>query len=300
MVGLAGAEAPSRPSGKERREYTAVLITDAQTHIWEPEAPDRPWIPGGRSFAHGDRYTSSELLTEMDRAGVDRAVLVPPSFEGDRNDVCLAAAAAHPARFRVMGRVDLTDPGSRGTLASWKDQPGMLGIRLTFSRGPAMNWLRDGTADWIWPEAEEAGIPLMVFAPFQLAEIDAIAAAHPSLRIALDHLAIRTDLRDEQIDPVLDELVGLAKRENVAVKATCLPGAVSEPYPFPSLHDRIRKVVDAFGPRRVFWGSDLTRLPCSYEEARRLFTEELDFLSSEDLAWVMGRGVSEWIGWSES
>lgn len=276
-----------------------MIITDAQAHIWEPEAPDRPWIPGGRSFAHGDRFGKDQLLAAMDEAGVNRAVLVPPSFEGDRNDVCLAAAAEHPHRFRVMGRISLTAPESRGQLAHWRDEPGMLGIRVTFSRGDAMNWLRDGTADWVWGEAEAAGVPVMVFAPFQLAEISAIAARHPRLRLVLDHLAIRTDLKDAQIDPVIDELVGLATYDNVAVKATCLPSNVTEGYPFSSLHDRIRRVVDAFGPHRVFWGSDLTRLPCSYREVRELFTKELDFLSEEDLEWIMGRGVSKWLGWAD-
>lgn len=277
-----------------------MIITDAQAHVWAPESPDRPWLDIGRSFAHGDEHTVDQLLAEMDVAGVDRAVLVPPSFEGDRNDVCVAAAQAHPDKFAVMGRITLTDPASRGTLAGLRDQSGMLGLRVTFSRGEASNWLHDGTAEWLWGEAEAAGVPLMVFAPGQLTEIDQIAKDHPGLRLTLDHLAIRTDLKDAQIDPVLDDLVRLAARENVAVKATCLPRNVSEGYPFPSLHSRIEKVVDAFGPRRVFWGSDVTGLPCSYLEVVELFTKELSFLSEEDLEWVMGRGVSEWLGWPVS
>ncbi len=277
-----------------------MIITDAQAHIWAPEAPDRPWLDIGRSFAHGDEHTVEQLLAEMESAGVDRAVLVPPSFEGDRNDVCLAAAQAYPDKFAVMGRITLTDPASRGTLAGLRNEPGMLGLRVTFSRGEASNWLHDGTADWLWGEAEAAGVPLMVFAPGQLTEIDQIAKDHPGLRLTLDHLAIRTDLKDEQIDPVIDDLVSLAARDNVAVKATCLPRNTTESYPFPSMHSRIEKVVDAFGPRRVFWGSDVTGLPCSYREVVELFTKELTFLSDDDLEWVMGRGVSEWLGWPVS
>lgn len=276
-----------------------VVITDAQVHIWEPETPDRPWLDIGRSFAHGDQFTADQLLTEMDAVGVDRAVLVPPSFEGDRNDVCLAAAAAHPDRFAVMGRVTLADPASRGTIAGVCAQPGMLGLRVTFSRGAAANWLHDGTADWFWPEAEAAGIPVMVFAPDLLPEIDQIAKSHPGLRIVLDHLAIRTDRKDAEIDPVIDDLLGLAARDNVAVKASCLPGNVTEGFPFPSLQARIRTVIDAFGPRRVFWGSDLTRLPCSYLEVLELFTKELG-LADDDLAAVMGQGISEWLDWPAS
>lgn len=274
-----------------------MIITDAQVHLWAPETPERPWPPGGRDFAHGDQFSADDLLAEMARAGVDAAVLVPPSFEGDHNDICLAAARAHPDKFRVMGRITLTDRASRGMLATWRDEAGMLGIRVTLSRGPAAHWLTDGTADWLWPEAEAAGVPVMLFAPGGLESVDRIAARHPDLRLTLDHLALRTDVRDAGIDPVLDDLVKLAKYDNVAVKATCLPSNVTDGYPFPSLHDRIRRVVDAFEPRRVFWGSDLTRLSCTYDEVRRLFVDELGFLSPTDLEWVMGRGVRTWLGW---
>ena len=43
-------------------------------------------------------------LKEMDAAGVARVVIVPPSWEGDRNDLALEAARLHPDRFAVMGR----------------------------------------------------------------------------------------------------------------------------------------------------------------------------------------------------
>lgn len=274
-----------------------MTITDAQAHLWAAETPDRPWLPGGREFAHGDSYTVEELLAEMAAAKVDAAVLVPPSFEGDHNDVCLAAARDHPDKFRVMGRITLPDPASRGLLATWREQPGMLGIRLSMSRGAADNWMSDGTADWVWREAEAAGVPIMVFAPDKLHLLDRVAERHPALRLVVDHLGMRTDVVDDAMDPVLADLVKLARHDNVAVKATCLPSNVTDDFPYPSLHDRIRRVVDAFGPRRVFWGSDLTRLRGTYDEVRRLFTEELDFLSSDDLEWIMGRGVREWLGW---
>ena len=56
-------------------------------------------------------------------------------------------------------------------------------------------------------------------------------------------------------------------------------------------------LVEAFGPRCTFWGTDLTRMPCTYYECITLFTEYLPWLQGEDLEWVMGRGVCEWLGW---
>ena len=63
------------------------------------------------------------------------------------------------------------------------------------------------------------------------------------------------------------------------------------------MHPYLRRVFDAFGPRRMFWGTDLTRLPCTYRQAITLFTEELPWLSADDQEWVMGRGPCDWLGW---
>jgi hypothetical protein len=50
--------------------------------------------------------------------------------------------------------------------------------------------------------------------------------------------------------------------------------------------------------KRVFWGTDLSRLRGTYRQAVTLFTEELDFLSTTDEEWIMGRGIAEWLHWS--
>jgi hypothetical protein len=78
---------------------------------------------------------------------------------------------------------------------------------------------------------------------------------------------------------------------------SCFPFFTSEKYPFPFLHPYIRKAFDAFGPKRTFWGTDLSRLPCTYRQGVTLFTEELPWLKGQDLEYVMGRGVCEWLDW---
>ena len=68
---------------------------DSQVHIWSADTPDRPWPPGRAHEAQKPYPISKEaLLFEMDLAGVRRIVLVPPSWEGDRNDLALEIALA--------------------------------------------------------------------------------------------------------------------------------------------------------------------------------------------------------------
>jgi predicted TIM-barrel fold metal-dependent hydrolase len=275
-----------------------MYIVDAQVHIWGADTPDRPWPPGRAHQAQKPYPVTKDLvLAGMNEAGIDRAVLVPPSWEGDRNDLALAAARLHPERFAVMGRLAIEKPESRALVENWKRQPGMLGMRFTFHTELQKPWLTDGTADWLWPAAERAGIPVMVFPPGSLAAVDRIAEHHPGLRLVIDHLAIGTARKDAGAFAHLPDLCALARRPNIAVKASALPCYTSEPYPFRAIHPHVRRVYDAFGPRRMFWGTDWTRLPVPWRQAVTLFTEELPWLSAEDREWIMGRGIAEWIGW---
>jgi len=240
---------------------------------------------------------AATVIALMDEAGVDRAILVPPSLEGDRNDLALKAARDYPRRFAVMGRLSLQDPASPDKLPGWRDQPGMLGLRFTFHNEHNRHFLTDGTADWLWPAAERAGIPLMVLVPGALDHLDRIAGAHPGLKLVIDHVGLNLRVRGPQVWEDLPAVCALAKHPNVAVKASGMPSLSAEPYPFRDLHPHIRTLVEAFGPRRTFFGTDLTRMPCTYYECITLFTEHLPWLTGDDLAWVMGRGVCEWLDW---
>jgi len=275
-----------------------VLIVDSQVHIWAADTPERPWPRNRTVKAQRDvPLGKGELLREMDAAGVSRVVIVPPSWEGDRNDLALAAAQAHPDRFAVMGRIDPVAPESRRKIASWKQQPGMLGLRFVFHRSPLKELLTEGHTDWLWAEAEKHGVPVYVLVSHSMVHlIDRVAERYPRLKLVMDHSGL-VDGKDEVAFKEFDKLLAIAKRPNVATKVSCFPFFTADPYPFRKLHPYIRRAFDAFGPKRTFWGTDLSRLPCTYKEGVTLFTEELPWLKGQDLEWVMGRGVCEWLGW---
>jgi predicted TIM-barrel fold metal-dependent hydrolase len=274
-----------------------MTIVDAQIHVWSPDVATRPWPPGRTRYAHGPALSAEQVLRVMDDAGVARAVLVPPSWIGDDNTDSLEAARRHPDRFAVMGRFDPTAPDARARLARWRDQPGMLGIRLTFHLPLWAGWLSDATLDGFWAAAEEAGLPVMIFVPGNAPKVGPIAARHPRLRLILDHLARWGDKKDDEAFADLDEVLALARHPNVAVKVSALPCYSSEAYPFPTLARHIRRVYDAFGPRRMLWGTDYSRLPVPYREAVRHVREGIDFLTKDDREWVLGRACAEWVGW---
>jgi predicted TIM-barrel fold metal-dependent hydrolase len=272
------------------------MILDAQVHIWKAHTPIRPW---STAKAHLEMpFGYPELLAEMKSAGVDGAILIPPGWEGDRIDYALEGAGLHPDRFGVMGRVGVQDASNARLLKGWKSQRGMLGIRASFQKSDSENWLKDGTADWLWPAAEANDIPVMIFAPGQHVRIRAIAESHPRLRLIIDHMGLARQ-QDRQAAIAIERLCDLADCPNVYVKISSVPLYSTEPYPYRNLHDALRRLIGQFGPQRCFWGTDLTRIKSlgTYRRFVTLFTEELTFLSPDDLDWIMARGLAECLKW---
>jgi L-fuconolactonase len=275
-----------------------MLIVDTQVHIWAADTPERPW-PKRHQPHRAEPFGTDELLREMGKAGVDRVIIVPPSWEGERNDLALAAAAAHPDRFAVMGRLDPTDPKSRGRITTWRQQPGMLGLRFTFHTPALMPLLTEGHMEWVWTEAEKAGVPIYVLVRHPLVHlIDKVAERHPGLKLVMDHLSMANDQKGPEAFAQFDKVLAIAKRPNVAAKASGMPRYSDEPYPHPALQPYIRQAYDAFGPKRLFWGTDITRTPITYRQHVTFYTEELPWLTAEDKEWIMGRGACEWLGWN--
>src|SRR6218665_1206431 len=191
-----------------------MMIADSQVHLWGDETPDRPWIPGGqerlRHMGHLTSLGPDFLLGQMDEAGIDRAVIVPPTWDRDRIDVALQAWHRFPDRFRIMTRIPLNKPEeAKEMLQSLRGEPAVAGVRLTFSFEVERDWIHDGTADWFWPYAEEHDIPVMMLIPHHKDKVARIAEKHPGLRIAIDHMGILGNTTDDPIPPFLKETAPL-------------------------------------------------------------------------------------------
>lgn len=271
-----------------------MQITDAQIHVWGTG------LPSNQSHWQVTSFTASEAITLMDEAGVDAAVIHPPSWDPESTDLALRAVRDYPGRFAIMGALPLDEAESRAQIATWRDQSGMLGLRYLFLNDPERGWLADGTLDWLWADAEAGGVPIAVLATDSLAAIGQIAERHPGLRLTIDHMGGRggnTTLKDAAAMEHMPDLLALARLPNVAVKATGAPGYSSGAYPFRSMHTYLEQIFDAFGPERMFWGTDISKMPCSWRECVTMFTEELRWLSGRDLELVMGEAIRAWWGW---
>lgn len=268
-----------------------MLTIDAQVHVWGANLPTNP--------AHRQItvFTAEDLIKEMDEGGIDAAVIHPPGWDPNSGQLALEAAAKYPKRLSILGNFPLDKPESRDLIDGWMQQPGMLGLRFAFTMPHMQSWMTDGTMDWLWPAAEKAQIPVALGAANYLSVVSKVAEAHPDLKLIIDHLGRSGGAQDEAAWANLGDLLALAKYPNVAIKATGAPSYSSQPYPFANIHGYLHQIYDAFGPERMFWGTDITRMPCSWKQCVTLFTEELPWLSESDKELIMGRSLCNWLNW---
>ncbi len=141
----------------------------------------------------------------------------------------------------------------------------------------------------------------MFFAPGNMTKFGPIAERHPGLPLIIDHMSLTAEIAAEgRIKEAIDEIVPLAKYPNVSVKVSSAPNFSKEAYPFRDMTEHLKRCFDAFGPRRCYWGTDLTNsMPkATYRQRITQFTEELPFLSEEDKDWVMGKAILARLNWA--
>jgi predicted TIM-barrel fold metal-dependent hydrolase len=272
-----------------------MCIIDAQIHTWGTG------LPSNAAHWQITSFTPREAVVLMDEAGVDGAVIHPPGWDSKSTEMAFDAVRGWPGRFGIMGSLPLDKPDeTRVRLSAWRSQRGMLGLRWTFLHDPARRWLTDGTLDWLWAFAEDAQVPVAMLCTDSLADVGRIAERHPGLRLTVDHLGGRGGFetrKDAAAMTHIPDLVKLAQHPNIAVKATGAPGYASGSYPYSSMQTYLRQIFDAFGPSRMFWGTDISKMPCSWKQCVTMFTEELPWLRGRDLELVMGDGLCAWWGW---
>ena len=155
----------------------------------------------------------------------------------------------------VLGSFPLDKPESRALVDTWKQRPGMLGLRFVFPPPEQSKWPTDGTIDWLWPAAERAGLPIAMMAAGFLPKVGEVAQRHPNLKLILDHLGRPSGVTSPaERWANLPEVLALAKYPNVAMKATGAPSYSDQPYPFRDIHDKLQAALRRLRPHALVLG----------------------------------------------
>ena len=248
-------------------------------------------------------FTPEEAIVLMDEAGVDAAVIHPPGWDPNSTEMAFRAVRDHPGRFAIMGALPLDNPEIPSpdcdVAATARNARSALHLPARSGAAPAAR----GCVRLALGRSRESRGAGCNAATDSLEELGRIAERHPGLRLTIDHLGGRgglTTLKDREAMEHMPRLLALAKHPNIAVKATGAPGYSAEPYPYPTMQTYLRQIFDAFGPHRMFWGTDISKMPCSWRQCVTMFTEELPWLGDADKRLVMGDALCAWWGWDRA
>lgn len=283
-------------SGTDSAADEALPWVDAHSHIWPPDVDKYPLAQGkSKKDLDPPSFTDEELMKVARPEGVGQVVLVQHSvYHLWDNSYLLDAVKRQPKTFRVQAMVDdhQPDPGA----AMKKLLPlGVTGFRITpfmRSKDEQPKWLDTPGMAEMWKTAAEtrqAMCPLVN--PADLPGLDAMCARHPDTPVVIDHFArIGTDgkIRDDDVKA----LSNLARYKHTHVKVSAFYALGQKKPPYEDLVPMIRRLVDAFGPKRLMWASDSPyqlQGVNTYKASIGLVRDRLDFLSKADREWLLAR-----------
>ena len=270
------------------------MIVDAHCHAWE-RWPYQPPVP---DFEQRGRV--EQLLWEMDRNGVDRAVVICAGIDHnpDNNAYVAACAAAHPDRLVQFADVDSRwtptyhAPGAADRLAAVLERWPLKGFTHYVEREPD-GWFASDEGVRLFSLAAERGLIASIAAPpaWQPA-LRELARRFPTMPILCHHLAgVRAG------DPEgLREVLRSASVPSIAIKVSGFyyASATDWDFPFSDVHHIVRALYEHFGPRRLCWGSDypVVRRATTYRQALEAVRAHCPFIPAPDMEWVLGGNLN--------
>jgi predicted TIM-barrel fold metal-dependent hydrolase len=287
-------------------------MLDTHTHAWGAASEDHPWVNGPLldlvdGFDVHTVYTADRLIDDMDRAGVDEAVVVGyPICDWTDNWYTLDAAAEYD---RLSGIVML-DPfadDAADHLRRCMAVDGVLGFRLgaacpydaMWERfDPDVTWLREAIDETaFWEAAVETDAAVQILCDHgQLDQALDLVEAYPDLTYLFDHFAHAGPATPTD-EGSFARFADLAAYDSVAVKVSEVAHMSEATFPYEDMHDHVRWFLDTFDRERVIWGSDYPNVSdvAAYPET---FTwlREVDTLSKADRAWLTGRSFRRHVG----
>jgi L-fucono-1,5-lactonase len=277
---------------------------DGHHHLWVPDPRRYPWLARPSLAALRCPFGLSNLAVAAAGTGIGATVVVQAAediaetgellrADGDDGDDGDDATVAD-----VVGWVGLAGPGAPDQLARLLAGPGgrrLAGIRANLRDVPGPGWVAGPAPAATLRRLAAEGLALDVLAgPSALATVDAVAAAHPGLRVILDHADHPPVQAPAEFAAWAAAVRRLARHPNVAVKFSgLLTRAPGVRWAAADLRPVAETLAVTFGDDRILFGSDwpVCLLAASYAEVTAAAREAL---SGMDASRIFGGNARSW------
>jgi predicted TIM-barrel fold metal-dependent hydrolase len=264
---------------------------DAHSHIWTPDT-DRYPLAGKQTKADlkPPSFTPEELLAVAKPHGVTRVVLIQHKpYHGIDNRYITDAIARFPGVFSGVACIEADAARPQDEMARLKTS-GVRGFRIRPGEGGAERWVESAGMRSMWAFAADNGLAIcpLIDAEF-LPQVAEMCTKFPKTTVVVDHFArigIDGTIREQD----LNRLAKLADFQHAHVKVSAFYALGKKQPPHRELVPMIRRLYDAYGPQRLMWASDCPYQlgpPNTYGDSVALIRERVDFLTSDDRAWLL-------------
>ena len=263
---------------------------DAHVHVWTPDTRSYPVAQG---FSEADlappSFTPEQLFAHAKPQGVDRIVLIQMSFYKTDNRYMLDSMARFPG---VFGGVAIIDHEAAGAVAEMKalKAKGVRGFRLYTDKSSAQSWLNSPAMKKMWAAGADEGLAMCLLAnPDALPAVHSLCKAFPKTPVVIDHFA-RLGMKGPAAESDIENLLRLADFPTVHVKTSAFYALGEKKAPYTDLAPLIRRLRDAYGAQRLMWATDCpyqVEKGHTYADSIALIRDRLDFLTTEDKAWML-------------
>lgn len=266
-------------------------LIDAHSHVWTDDHARYPLAPGhGPEELEPPRFTPEDLLAMARPSAVDRVVLIQHSAHVVDNSYVLDCARRYPGVFSVVAVVDLDARDVDRQMLGLAER-GARGFRIRPEGRPVDRWLDGKGAGRMFEVAEEHGLAICpLLNPDALPALARRCARHPRAVVVIDHMA-RVGINEPEREEHVALLTDMARFPRVFVKVSAFYAYGLKRPPYDDAAPLLRRLYDAFGPRRLMWGTDCPYQVAGhgYEDSVALVRDRLPFLSSEDKSWLLGK-----------
>lgn len=271
---------------------------DAHQHFWKYDPVEYDWIDDAMKSIRRD-FLPDDLRQEIDAAGVDGVVSVQARQTLAETSWLLELADWHDFIRGVVGWVELTSTEVRRELERFASNAKLRGVRHVVQGEPDDEFIlrADFNRGVSLLKEYDLAYDILIFErhlPPAIRFVD----LHPGQLFVLDHVA-KPKIRDGALSPWREEVSRLAERENVYCKVS---GMVTEADFAGWTEEQLRPyfdvVLEAFGPRRLMFGSDwpVSLVACDYARWFRIVSAWVAELSQDEQARIFGGTAAEAYG----
>jgi L-fuconolactonase len=263
---------------------------DAHHHLWRYNNDEYDWIgPGMEAIARD--FLPPDLQTELRACGVNGSIVVQARQSLAETGWLLDLAARSAVIRGVLGWAPIADAKFPTILEQLKEDRKLKGLRHIIQAEPDDEFiLRDDFNVGIAALRESGLVYDILIYDRHLPAAIKFVDRHPNQIFVLDHLA-KPRIKEDVLEPWRTNLFKLAKRENVYCK---LSGIVTEAdwkdWDATDLRDYVDAALQAFGPRRLMFGSDwpVCLLASSYKKWFQTTQDLITGLSLSEKELVFG------------